>query len=194
MKFIILFIFNLNLLILPPSGVQESDFPRSLKRDMRKQMDIENPDLKLISSSDPSANSAFYAVEQNSNLAAYAYIGRVFTCRSGGCNAKSTADPTAESEYFDYFILFDTEATVKFVKVFNYAATHGQEISAAWWLRQFVGYQGKEHLKSGKNIDAIAGATISADAATDDIQLVTKELIKLINKPKNQRQIVTSLK
>ncbi|MBG0781127.1 MAG: FMN-binding protein [Bacteroidales bacterium] len=194
MKFIILFIFNLNLLILPPSGVQDSELPRSLNRDLRKQMGIENPDFKLISSYDHSANSAFYAVEQNKKLAAYTYIGRVFTCRSGGCNAPSVNNQTADSEYFDYYIMFDTEATVKFVKVYNYAATHGQEISAAWWLRQFEGYQGKERLQSGKNIDAISGATISAVAATNDIQFVTKQLIKLINDLSHQKQTASSLK
>ncbi len=188
MKFFILFIVNLNLLFLPLSGVQESTFPRALNKDLRKQMGIENPDLVLLSSNKSQTNSAYYAVEQDNQTAAYLYIGSVLTCRAGGCNIASATDHASDSEYFEYYILFDTNATVKFVKVYNYAATHGHEITANWWLRQFVGYQGKERLQTGKNIDAVAGATISAEAATNDIQLVTKQLIKIINDPSHQKQ------
>ena len=182
------------MLFQPPSGLQESAFPRSLNKDLRKQMGIENPDLVLLSSNESKANSAFYAVTQAKQTVAYLYIGSVFTCRAGGCHAGSATDQSSDSEYFDYFILFDEAATVKFVKVYNYAATHGHEITANWWLKQFVGYQGKEHLQTGKNIDAISGATISAEAATTDIQSVTRQLINLINKPSNQTHTATSLK
>jgi Na+-translocating ferredoxin:NAD+ oxidoreductase RnfG subunit len=55
------------------------------------------------------------------------------------------------------------------VKVFNYQATHGQEITAKSWLKQFIGYQGQKELKVNKDIDSISGATISTYAITEDI-------------------------
>ncbi len=52
-------------------------------------------------------------------------------------------------------------------------ATHGQEITARGWLKQFIGYNGSESLKVDKNIDTISGATISVYAITSDIKLIT---------------------
>jgi hypothetical protein len=37
------------------------------------------------------------------------------------------------------------------------------------WLSQFVGFSGQEKLVYGKDIQAISGATISANAMNDDI-------------------------
>ncbi|MCF8392078.1 MAG: FMN-binding protein, partial [Bacteroidales bacterium] len=83
-----------------------------------------------------------------------------------------------ESEYFDYFILFDAAKTVELVRVFNYQASHGQEVTAPGWLRQFVGYGGQEGLVVGREIDAISGATISADGITMDLQKRCRDIRK----------------
>lgn len=102
----------------------------------------------------------------------YVYVGRVNSCRSGGCSAPGEVVNT-NFEYFDYYILFDAECTVEEVKVFNYQATHGQEITLKAWLKQFRSYDGSQELRVGKQIDGIAGATISAHAITEDIQQKT---------------------
>lgn len=73
-------------------------------------------------------------------------------------------------EYFDYFILFDSNLGVKKIRVYNYQATHGHEVGGKGWLKQFVGYKGDEKLEYGKNIDSISGATISANAITYNVQ------------------------
>ncbi|MCK4920537.1 MAG: FMN-binding protein [Bacteroidales bacterium] len=52
----------------------------------------------------------------------------------------------------------------------NYQATHGQEVTSPGWLKQFVGYDGIKSLVVGREIDAISGATISADAITMNLQ------------------------
>lgn len=101
----------------------------------------------------------------------YIYIGRVNTCRTGTCSSNSEM-----AEYFDYIIFFDKHKAVSQVKVYNYQASHGQEITAKSWLKQFIGYQGKEELKVYKNIDGISGATISSYAITEDINTCTKRL------------------
>jgi hypothetical protein len=126
----------------------------------------------------------FYSVTNNPKLSEirYIYVGRVKTCRSGGCSINSNQSNTTESEFFDYFILYDSACTIQRVKIYNYQATHGQEVTAKSWLKQFQGYRGSEELTAGRNVDAISGATISVDAATFDIEHKTGLLRQTINK------------
>ena len=111
----------------------------------------------------------------------FVYIGRVNSCRSGGCSGNMDSISDQTSEYFDYFILFDESCIVRLVKVYNYQATHGQEISATTWLKQFIGYGGGNSLNIGKNIDAVSGATISVTGITYDIQDKTRMLKQIIH-------------
>jgi thiamine biosynthesis lipoprotein len=106
----------------------------------------------------------------------YAYVGRVNTCRAGGCRAPGTFTGDEAFEFFDYFILFDSQGIVRSVRVFNYEATHGQEITVHKWLNQFVGYDGRSALIPGKHVNAISGATISVYSIIDDIQNQTGRL------------------
>lgn len=110
----------------------------------------------------------------------YVFIGRVNSCRAGGCCDAVLFSGNAESEYFDYFIFFDSSKTVKLVEVYNYAATHGYEITAKGWLKQFVGFSGKDTLEVNKDIDGISGATVSVFAITGDVQQKTR-LLKGMN-------------
>ena len=124
----------------------------------------------------------YFQVSGNSkeNEIAYVYVGRVHSCRAGGCSAPGTEVNTG-FEYFDYFILYSTEGKVEQVKVFNYQATHGQEITIKGWLRQFQDHRATDSLNVGKQIDGIAGATISVYAITDDIRQKTKLLKQIID-------------
>jgi len=108
----------------------------------------------------------------------YVYVGRVNSCRASGCSLNSSSED-AGFEYFDYYILFDTNKSVQKVQVFNYQATHGQEVTANGWLRQFNGHSGNSSLEVHKNIDAISGATTSVYAITADIASKTKILFQL---------------
>lgn len=119
--------------------------------------------------------------EINSNVSHYKYIytGRVNSCRAGGCSISVEIPKDGESEYFDYFILYDKNKTVQLVKVFNYQATHGQEVTSNGWLKQFVGHKPNQPLEVNKNIDAISGATISVYAITFDVEMKT-ELLKTL--------------
>ncbi len=114
----------------------------------------------------------FFSLKDNKN--SFIYIGRVNSCRAGGCAIQSNTDEP--SEYFDYFIFFNADANVELVKVFNYAATHGHEVMAKGWLKQFSGHNSNNSLEVGKNIDAISGATISVQALTKDIKEKTELL------------------
>jgi Na+-translocating ferredoxin:NAD+ oxidoreductase RnfG subunit len=110
----------------------------------------------------------------------YVYVGRVNTCRAGGCSISQHASEEGASEFFDYFMFFNSIGAVQKVKVYDYQATHGQEITATNWLKQFKDYDTKKELIVGRNIDALSGATISVDATVFDIELKTKILQRIM--------------
>lgn len=118
----------------------------------------------------------FFTVQTTDKVKGYAYIGRVNSCRAGGCAAPRLLVTGEESEYFDYFTLYDSLKSVLLVKVYNYQATHGQEITARGWLRQFKGYNGSAELEVGRQVDAISGATISVFGIVEDVREKTKLL------------------
>jgi Na+-translocating ferredoxin:NAD+ oxidoreductase RnfG subunit len=121
----------------------------------------------------------FFEIKSNGSQYKYIYVGRVNSCRAGGCVISPGAPHNADSEYFDYFILFDKNKTVQFVQVFNYQATHGHEICTKGWLKQFIGHNGTNPLQVNKNIDTISGATISVYAITADVETKTALLTSL---------------
>ena len=77
-------------------------------------------------------------------------------------------------------MFFNSIGTVQKVKVYDYQATHGQEITATNWLKQFKDYDTKTELIVGRNIDALSGATISVDATVSDIEHKTKILHRIM--------------
>lgn len=152
--------------------------PVMLDREIKSHLN--NDDL-IFTDIDELENSTedgkFFLVQnKGTNTLVYIYIGRIYSCRADGCDLKDYILKQNSSEYFDYFILFNSEGIINSVRVYNYQATHGQEVSAKSWLRKFRGYNG-EHNFTGKNrIDAIAGATISSTGIVNDISLRTKIL------------------
>jgi len=127
-----------------------------------------------------SYNGKFFQLETNNvSQYKYIYVGRVNSCRAGGCSITHKLASDGDSEYFDYYILFDKNKIVQAITVFNYQATHGQEVTAKGWLKQFIGHDGAEPLQVDKNIDAISGATISVYAITYDIEQKIKFLLEL---------------
>lgn len=162
--------------------------PSLLSKQLKRQFEFVEYQMAEISPVGSDLNSGrhhgkyFLIIDSKDTLNhLYAYIGRVMSCRAGICSNPDSENSEFESEYFDYFIIFNSEKVVESVRVYNYQATHGQEVSSPGWLRQFVGYTGKKSLTVGNEIDAISGATISADAITLDLQLRTREIINATN-------------
>ena len=120
----------------------------------------------------------FFYLESNNDTLGISYIGRVNSCRAGGCSIDNTNND-GSFEYFDYVILFNLNKTVKAIKVYNYQASHGYEITAKSWLKQFNGSGNHKVLEVGKDIDAISGATISVYAITEDINTIINYLNKV---------------
>jgi Na+-translocating ferredoxin:NAD+ oxidoreductase RnfG subunit len=81
-------------------------------------------------------------------------------------------------EYFDYLLAFAPDFTVQGLTVTVYRSTHGAAICQKKWLSQFEAYAGEE-LTLGKDIDAVAGATISATALVKDMKRCYKLMISL---------------
>ncbi|HOI87889.1 MAG TPA: FMN-binding protein [Lentimicrobium sp.] len=161
-------------------GLNQTNYaPKQLLREIERISNKKEPQFSkldiLNGSQNPFPGGIYYIIE-NSLPAKYAYIGRVLTCRAEGCSIRNDKGSESASEFFDYFILYDSDASVLSVQVYNYEATHGHEITVRKWLKQFVDFDGTSKLIVGKNVDAIAGATISVHGITDDITLRTKTL------------------
>lgn len=162
------------------SFAQDIDFsPKSLDKDLKKLWDTDAIALSEIAIPDSLYHDILldkgkiFSASGNGEDIGFAYVGRIFSCRAGGCGndqAVASVPKSDDYEYFDYFIIFDQNLVVQKIRVYNYQATHGHEVGGKGWLKQFVGYQGEEKLEYGKNIDSISGATISANAITYNVQ------------------------
>jgi hypothetical protein len=172
-------------------GQNEINFkPKQLFKEVKNQFKCENPifvefenNSEIITNS---LNEKYFKIKNNLLLIGYTYIGRVKTCRTAFCSASNNFKKDTQ-EFFDYFILFDTLAKIIAVNIYNYQASHGQEITIKSWLNQFIGYDGSSELIVGKNIDAISGATISVHSITNDILNKTRMLKKYISQQKNRK-------
>jgi hypothetical protein len=180
--------FILSILTAFTSDKDFDEQNKSLRKELQKiggvekveWKDLEVPE-KLKTSHSVQGKFMILATTSANDQIKYLYVGRVNSCRSGGCSNPNFPADIETSEYFDYLIVFNAELAVEQVKVYNYQATHGQEVTNKGWLRQFKGYNGSRQLTVGKSIDAISGATVSVYSITDDIQdktLMLKEIIR----------------
>jgi Na+-translocating ferredoxin:NAD+ oxidoreductase RnfG subunit len=175
--------FLFTFLITVGQGIQD-DLPRPVLRELNNQFGKNEFDL-IDRSPETQAEpgNKFFIIETAGKAGAkgYLHFGRVKTCRAGGCSLPgNSASQDFDGEYFDYFILYNSDFSVETVKVYNYQASYGHEISARGWLKQFEGFAGKNSLKVGKNIDAISGATVSVYAITEDVKWKTKLLQEVV--------------
>lgn len=169
-----------------PSGIQY--FPKALQRELSGKAKAEAHMLTPLEIQTEGQGSFF--VQNLQPGTPYVYVGRVVSCRAGGCSAAGAAFQANAPEYFDYFMLFNDQGEVLKLKVFNYRATHGHEITVAGWLKQFIGYNGREDLVVGKHIDSISGATISVNSLTSDVENKTRLLQAFLNNAGPQTAIV----
>lgn len=161
-----------------PNGNDINYNPKPLKKDISKIWETEQVELHTISVPDSLYNDMLldkgriYGLSSGIDYLGFAYVGRIYSCRSGGCGMDDNVSMVSiddDFEYFDYYILFDEALEVEKVRVYNYQATHGHEVGGKGWLKQFIGYKGNSKLEYGKNIDSISGATISANAITYNV-------------------------
>src|SRR6056297_2423776 len=100
-------------------GQEKSEnLPRRVSKSVEKTFGKESYKLESLTAN-PTEDFAstyegnFYRLKQNGEdeTAGFLHIGRVKTCRTGGCGAPGTGTEQNSSEYFDYAILFDTSAS-----------------------------------------------------------------------------------
>jgi hypothetical protein len=185
MKYLLLCIVSVFILGFVSSTAKKK--PKKLTKSINKEYNIEVHQLVKILALDSMVNESFdgefFKITSNDTLLGYTYLGRVVACRIGGCDAGVVASPFAlqeeeggDTEYFDYFILYGLDAKVSQIKIYNYQATHGQEVCSRGWLNQFIGFDTTEELEVGKNIDGISGATISVYALVSNLEYITSIL------------------
>lgn len=169
-------IFGIFSLFIRSNVDEEINFnPRLLQKELSALIGGEDFQMKELQLPDSIVrnlrmNGKFFTIMCKQSEKYLAYIGRVNSCRAGGCSIQMDSDYESEYEYFDYFILFNSQKKVAVVRVFNYEATHGQEIMVKGWLNQFIGFDGTKSLRVGKEIDSISGATISVGGIVADVQ------------------------
>lgn len=183
MRFIILFVLYV-IFVINCRAQNEINFrPKQLIKEIQNQYKCVNLTLVELENNtvlfNETINQKYFKVI-NSTQIGFVYIGRVKTCRAGSCSSPDKFKSNDSYEYFDYFILYDKLAKILSVNIFNYEASHGQEITVKKWLNQFIGYDGSSELNVGKNIDAISGATISVHSIISDISYKTEMLKKYI--------------
>ena len=102
--------------------------------------------------------SNLYKIKSSSKPIGFVYVGQ----------------GPSKTNVYDFAILFDTNLTVKSVKVLQYREDYGGEIASKRWLKQFNGSVADSEFVVGKNIAAISGATISVRSMTEMVNLVLK--------------------
>ncbi len=180
------YIFLLVTLLLPHIGTSQPipDFShRTVIKEIKKAFEIEQYSVTELKTTKPAPktyiNNFATVLGLNGTPHGSVYLNRVYSCRASTCSIPDKSG----SEFFDYIIVFNQNGEIKSVRVINYAASHGQQIASQGWLRQFNGFKGDgENKQVGKNVDAISGATVSANAITSDINDATRILRELTGK------------
>ena len=79
---------------------------------------------------------------------------------------------------FDYLVLFDQNLEIITVKIITYREDYGFEICSKWWLSQFIGKKAGKNMKYKENIDALSGATISAESITVSLKVLSENMLQ----------------
>ena len=80
---------------------------------------------------------------------------------------------------FDYMVIYDTDLTIKDVKVLVYREDQGGEIMSGSFVRQFRGKNSFSRLELGEDIQGVSGATISCRSTVEGVKKLTKRIYKL---------------
>lgn len=106
-----------------------------------------------------------FKINANNELLGYAYVSKA----------------PSKTDEFDYLILLDKDLIVTKTKILIYREDYGGEIGSRRWLKQFIGKKSSDRLIYEKDIVAISGATISALAMTNAMNVFLQDLKILHN-------------
>ncbi|MEM9141341.1 MAG: FMN-binding protein [Bacteroidota bacterium] len=108
-------------------------------------------------------DESLFAIEVPEGILGYAYLGQAPSMKN----------------VFDYVVLFDGHLAIKKSKVLIYREDYGRQIGSQRWLKQFIGKKPGDTLEYGEDVDAISGATISAESMTRAVQDVLQGIAML---------------
>ena len=155
---------------LPQEGIPkvfEKKIDRLLKGNFGKEP------LELTTTLFPSTTSAIpdrflFTINRLQEQLGFLVINKSQGCHIGGCDGIAL-DENAKYENFWYAVVFDNNHQILQIKVLEYTSEYGYEICAKNWLKQFQGYKGCNLTYGSKEVDAISGATVSAQSIVMDI-------------------------
>jgi len=78
-------------------------------------------------------------------------------------------------EKFDYMVMLNKSHEIIDIKILKYRSEYGYEISNKGWLKQFHGRE-PGHIEYRKDIDAVSGASFSAQSLVNDINSIPEHL------------------
>jgi len=78
-------------------------------------------------------------------------------------------------DHFDFMIVFNSELQIAHLKILNYRSQYGAEIRSKRWLKQFYKNQSSD-FNYGSDIQAISGATLSAQSLTQKVNAIRNRL------------------
>jgi hypothetical protein len=78
-----------------------------------------------------------------------------------------------KEDFITYAVAIDARGRLSAPEVLAYRESHGGEIRAEAWRRQFAGRQGLDQLRVQTDIKNIAGATLSCEHVTEGVRWVT---------------------
>lgn len=150
------------------SGKQEKKINKVLSKTFNSD-DIKLTSVILSDSvqsvlDNPHLKGKFWKVNRQDSLIAY----MVFTSAKG------------RLDYFDLTVIYDTDLRIKNIEILDYRSDHGYQITNKKWLSQFYGKKGCD-LNYPKDIDAISGATISANSITNKVDQLCGLLFVVID-------------
>ncbi len=122
-------------------------------------------------------NSFYYSIKnENRDVLGIAVISKANGCVVGGCSISNINETRYETFYL--LSIYDRNKSLIQLSVLDYAGEYGYEISAKWWLRQFLEKPSKKYIYR-QNIDAISGATVSAQSVVNEINALNSFINKL---------------
>ncbi|OFX18822.1 MAG: hypothetical protein A2041_13665 [Bacteroidetes bacterium GWA2_31_9b] len=81
-------------------------------------------------------------------------------------------------ELFDFMIIYNDQKKIEYINILIYRSQYGQEITNKNWLKQF--YKKVKLFVYGRDIQALSGATFSAESITNKINKLNEILIEII--------------
>ena len=124
-------------------------------------------------------NNSIYNLQSDNKNIGFININKVNACLVGGCSRPNSLN-TTRYDHFYYMAVFDINLSILKITVLDYQSEYGYEICSKSWLKQFKGSPDK-YFEYDKNIDAISGATVSAEALVDELNSLKKRIQKIFH-------------